>query len=142
MAYEFKKLKDVAVAETVTDKANVLIEENGVIKKAPKNAIGGAGNGEWDAVIEIVAGSSGYFNSMELVSGDYQTLRNKIAAYEFPNLLVKYNDTFNYNREGITRVIGAYIRTDGDDEWINISLYSPNDVCKVLSIFADGTINQ
>lgn len=42
---EFKKLSDVEVVETVSDSANVLIEENGVIKKAPKTQVGGAGGG-------------------------------------------------------------------------------------------------
>ena len=43
MAYEFKRLSDVEVVETPTEIANVLIEEDGVIKKAPKTAVGGAG---------------------------------------------------------------------------------------------------
>lgn len=37
---EFKKLSDVEVVETPMDTANVLIEEDGVIKKAPKSAVG------------------------------------------------------------------------------------------------------
>lgn len=45
MSYEFMKLSDVEVVETPTDTANVLIEENGIIKKAPKTAVGGAGGG-------------------------------------------------------------------------------------------------
>ena len=43
MAYEFKKISNVEVVAEPTDSANVLIEENGVIKKAPKTAVGGAG---------------------------------------------------------------------------------------------------
>lgn len=42
---EFKKLSDVEVVAEPTESANVLIEENGVIKKAPKTAVGGANNG-------------------------------------------------------------------------------------------------
>lgn len=38
---DFTKLSDVAVVETPSDTANVLIEENGVIKKTPKTAVGG-----------------------------------------------------------------------------------------------------
>lgn len=53
MAYEFKKLSDVAVVETPTDTANVLIEEDGVIKKAPKSAVGGAGGIEVASVAEV-----------------------------------------------------------------------------------------
>lgn len=41
MAYEFKKLSDVAAVETPADTANVLIEEGGVIKKVAKDEVGG-----------------------------------------------------------------------------------------------------
>lgn len=40
MAYDFKRLGDVTVVDTVADEANILIEENGVIKKANKSQIG------------------------------------------------------------------------------------------------------
>ena len=40
MAYEFKRLGEVAVVETVTDETNVLIEEDGVIKKTVRKNIG------------------------------------------------------------------------------------------------------
>ena len=45
MAYNFKSIADVEVVEKPTNAANVLIEENGVVKKAPKSAVGGAGGG-------------------------------------------------------------------------------------------------
>lgn len=37
MAYEFKKLSDVNVVESMSDNAHVLVEENGEIVKIPKN---------------------------------------------------------------------------------------------------------
>ena len=40
---EFKKLSAVETVESVGEYANVLIEENGVIKKAPKTVVGGNG---------------------------------------------------------------------------------------------------
>ena len=40
MAYEFKKLSAVEAVETPADTANVLIEEDGVIKRTPKSEIG------------------------------------------------------------------------------------------------------
>jgi hypothetical protein len=49
MAYNFKSIADVEVVAEPTESANVLIEENGVIKKAPKTAVGGAGG--VDAVV-------------------------------------------------------------------------------------------
>jgi hypothetical protein len=42
---EFKKLSDVEAVAEPTESANVLIEENGVIKKAPKTAVGGGTGG-------------------------------------------------------------------------------------------------
>ena len=39
---EFKKLSAVETVETVGETANVLIEENGVIRRAPKNEVGGS----------------------------------------------------------------------------------------------------
>jgi hypothetical protein len=41
MSYEFKKLSDAEVVATVSDSASILIEENGVIKRAPKDEVGG-----------------------------------------------------------------------------------------------------
>lgn len=41
MAYEFKKLSAVEAVDAVSDAASVLIEENGVIKRAPKSEVGG-----------------------------------------------------------------------------------------------------
>ena len=50
---EFKRLSDVDIVAEPTETANVLIEENGVIKKAPKTAVGGSGSEVvtilWDA---------------------------------------------------------------------------------------------
>lgn len=40
---EFKRLADVEVLESATDEANVLIEENGEIKRVPKTEVGGTG---------------------------------------------------------------------------------------------------
>ena len=44
MAYEFKRLSEVEVVETAMDTANVLIEEDGVIKRVPKSEVGGSGD--------------------------------------------------------------------------------------------------
>lgn len=43
MAYEFKKLSAVEAVETPADTANVLIEEDGVIKKTPSSVFTGGG---------------------------------------------------------------------------------------------------
>lgn len=43
MSLEFTKLSEAEQIETVSDKATVLIEDNGEIKRAPKKEVGGAG---------------------------------------------------------------------------------------------------
>lgn len=48
---EFKKLSDVEAVAEPAESANVLIEENGVIKKTPKIAVGGAGGAGGDCVM-------------------------------------------------------------------------------------------
>lgn len=53
MAYNFKSIADVEVVEAPAETANVLIEENGVVKKAPKTAVGGAGGENADMVIAL-----------------------------------------------------------------------------------------
>ena len=41
MNYEFKDIATVDMVETVADTASVLIEEDGIIKRAPKSEVGG-----------------------------------------------------------------------------------------------------
>lgn len=52
MAYEFKKLADVEVVEQVPEGANMLIEDNGEVKKAP--AASGSGGGIFKVTINEV----------------------------------------------------------------------------------------
>ena len=90
MSYEFKKLSDVEVVEAPTDTANVLIEEDGVIKKAPKTAVGGAGTDDYDVIIRgtpilIDWGDDGWGidgTEYTLEKGDYETLKAKIKSYK------------------------------------------------------------
>lgn len=53
MALEFKKLSDVESVEVVAETANVLIEEDGVIKKAPKTQVGGASGSGSDNIFFV-----------------------------------------------------------------------------------------
>ena len=73
---EFKRLSDVDVVVEPTDTANVLIEENGVIKKAPKTAVGGSSGFDFT----IVYDNNTYTGAM---TGDYQTIYNKLKNREF-----------------------------------------------------------
>ena len=111
---EFKKLSAVETVETVSETANVLIEENGVIKRAAKSEIGAqadwaemdesspafiknkpeniGGGGGYDAVIRYVEP----WENPELISGSYDDLVAKVKNGEWVNVLV-YGTMIPYN---------------------------------------------
>lgn len=41
--FEFTKLSEVPIVETASEEANVLLEENGTIRRVPKTEVGGSG---------------------------------------------------------------------------------------------------
>lgn len=84
MAYNFKSIADVEVVAEPTESANVLIEENGVIKKTPKTAVGGAG-GEADLVIRINDHlQNATIDSITIVSGSVEAVYNTFESGKFP----------------------------------------------------------
>ena len=98
MAYNFKSIADVEVVAEPAESANVLIEENGVIKKAPKTAVGGAG-GEADLVFKV--GCSGMplahpkylpknMTKPIIVSGSLEAVLEKMANGKIPVVKVQY----------------------------------------------------
>jgi hypothetical protein len=80
---DFKRLSDVEVVAEPTESANVLIEENGVIKKAPKTAVGGAGGSSAHWVM--------YTNDGIIASdGLYEDLENFFVNYDVPVNVLTY----------------------------------------------------
>ena len=65
MAVEFKKLAGVDTVETATDAANVLIEEDGVIKRVPKTEVGGSGGSEPEVVIIDTSGGTEHIGNVK-----------------------------------------------------------------------------
>lgn len=59
---EFKRLSDVEVVAEPTETANVLIEENGIVKKAPKSAVCGGMGGSLmvKALVDQEAGTTSF----------------------------------------------------------------------------------
>lgn len=103
---EFKRLSDVEVVAEPTESANVLIEENGVIKKAPKTAVGG-GNTEWDAVIDCVDAFE-TLDNYTFESGSYDTIKAKWDEGELPRVMLKYVQNYGddyYNRVPSGRMV-------------------------------------
>ena len=79
MAFEFKKLSDVEVVVEPSESTNVLIEENGVIKKAPKTAVGGAnGASGFDMIVHTVVDEYGEPMNANLTYGDANNVKQKI----------------------------------------------------------------
>lgn len=87
-ALEFKKLSDVETAETVNEEDTVLIVQNGEIKQAPKNNVGGGassgGVDEYDLVLE-------YFDTLYIMSGSVQAVIDKLNNKKFPRIYIYGN---------------------------------------------------
>lgn len=139
MAYNFKSIADVEVVAEPTESANVLIEENGVIKKAPKTAVGGAGGStEWDAIIDLIDGSSGYFDSMELVSGSYEDIKEKIFSGILPNVLMRYtNGTYITG----TSKVSSFCCISDEEEFIHLAFLCNYNIREV-NLYQNGRIEN
>lgn len=93
MAYEFKRLSDVEVVDTPADTANVLIEEDGVIKKAPKTAVGGAANNdEVDFEFTISDIESLSADNVLVTGGSIDNIIQRIRNGEIPKVRVIVDD--------------------------------------------------
>jgi hypothetical protein len=110
MSYEFKKLSDVEVIAEPTEYANVLIEEDGVIKKVPKSSIDGSNdNSNSGSKVYYFDNSDGiwYFVDEELHNILMESYNNPTNG--FPVIMIKYGDgalcTMNYFRP--VNVIGG-----------------------------------
>lgn len=79
---EFKRLSDVEVVAEPTESANVLIEENGVIKKAPKTAVGGAGGGGGETPDLVISIDTQPFNSITVDNFTFEegSINNVLSA--------------------------------------------------------------
>ena len=154
---DFKKLSDVEVVETPMDSAKVLIEENGVIKRVPKDEVGGikvaaaevgqtivvkavdeAGNPtEWEAV-DLPKNGGGYdividrgedWNGCNLVVGNYETLKNKTLSRTpiFGVLIGGHTNNATY-----LFVNGAQISGTGVDEVLGLYVMNANDIMVMI----------
>ena len=119
MAYEFKKLSDVEVVAEPTESANVLIEEDGVIKKAPKTAVGG-GSEKPDMVMLLTGELDGTTPfELSIIDGAPSAIKAKLAAGESPVVKMKhvrgaYGDYSHSRCE-----YDVYAVTYGEDYWFS-----------------------
>lgn len=136
MAYEFKKLSDVEVVAEPAESANVLIEENGVIKKTPKTAVGG-GSSEWDAVIHFNGAKN--LDSVSLVSGSYEGIKAKALANEMPKVIVTYE--YEYGDMAYSPSIVTSITAYDNDSEIYLSWWE-HRILYIISLFSDGSFGD
>lgn len=138
---EFKKLSDVEVVAEPMESANVLIEEDGVIKKAPKTAVGG---GEWDAKIYIQGGGAGPSqSSFHLLEGSYNKVIQKIKNKEVPKISIFW--LFDYTGlmvERTTTLIETAMNNDmfGTDVFVNF-IFPTGGESYGLMLRSDDTVH-
>ena len=93
MSYEFKTLGSVEALTKVPENANVLVEVDGAIKRAPGGALGGNG-GKYDLVITDQTDNSNLV-ALNIDEGNYQNVYNKIFnEHKVPNVLIKYRHAY------------------------------------------------
>ena len=123
MAYNFKSIADVEIVAEPSKSANVLIEENGEIKRAPKTAVGGAGGGLY------VSFYSDEWKLTYVPDDLYNTIKEMYSTKIFtPVNLMSYDQkhaNFRYMNYIEDRDDHFYIYYDGD---------------YVLEVYSDGTV--
>ena len=129
MAYNFKSIADVEVVAEPTESANVLIEENGIVKKAPKTAVGGAGGSETPDMVITISGSlhTGSTSSqMAVVHGGVSAINAKLQANECPIVKIRHIDgaygDYIYMRNEFDVSVTAY----GEGYWFSCIVCSPS----------------
>jgi hypothetical protein len=137
MSYNFKSIVDVEVVAEPAESANVLIEENGVIKKAPKTAVGG---GDWDAVIEV-----NWYDDEDpkFMSGNYQSIYNKIMVeQEVPKIkIISKTDWYGANYSVSSSNYAVY-HESGDYITITFRSQAENNYLTYLFINPDNTFSD
>lgn len=102
---EFKKLSDVEVIAEPAESANVLIEENGVIKKAPKTAVGGgAGGNEYDIVLTVNAQAHHteiMIDQITISQGNMELVRKAVVDGRIPKAKVIFDGGSSVNGHGV-----------------------------------------
>lgn len=129
MAYNFKSIADVEVVEKPVDTANVLIEEDGVVKKAPMSAVGGAGGGHWimlNTADYTVTTSEGIYEALENFLTNFVPTRVDAFLYRHDEARIDpsiaYYIAYQDNEHDVIEVcdqnnISYYIHKDGNHEF-------------------------
>lgn len=143
MAYNFKSIADVDMVEAPAETANVLIEEDGIIKKAPKTAVGGAGGSEPDMIITINGSIDSVSTSQcTVTNGGVSNVASKLSSGKTPIVkIINVNPPYNnFNNE-----FDAFITTYGENYWLSsfvIYPAGPGYYKLNMTLNSDGSINS
>ena len=144
MSYNFKSIADVEVVAEPTESANVLIEENGVIKKAPKTAVGGAGGSVEPDLVITISGSvdSVSVSQCTITNGGVSNVASKLSSGETP--IIKIINVSNSSYSNFNNEFDAFITTYGESYWLSsFVVYPPGPGYYRLNMTlnSDGSIN-
>ena len=88
MSYEFKQLSAVESVETISETANVLIEDGGVVKKVAGSEVGGSGS----AIMLVTLTDDG--DDTYTSDVDYATINSAIASGVFVRFMLNGTGSF------------------------------------------------
>ena len=131
MVYNFKSIADVDVVDKPTDTASILLEDNGIIKKAPMAAVGGSGM----CGLSIVYDNDNDYNILYASEDLYGTLVEAMNSYQIPNVTL-YSVSNNDNGIDIYATCAYRIRCYPEyDGYINAEFGA-----FAANIYSDGRI--
>ena len=140
MAYEFRDMATVDLVEEVSDTANVLIEEDGKIKRAPKSQVGGNDYITIHSTIRYVENENEYYYTVEQLSPEaYGIVLNAfendlpVNVYIVEHYINEYADGSNDNYTNKT--LSYYVGITEDSDEIHLSGY-----VYYYTLYPDGTV--
>ena len=144
---EFKKLGAVEAVTSVSDTASVLIEEDGVIKRAPKNEVGGGAKKElvyeWnfsadEDVYEVGENINEDLSWMTQYQEDVSVeIVAEIYAYEY---YYNIDEQYDYNYRNLEEAIGISSSrcTPYSNYYVNVPVPSDNGEFISKNVFYEG----
>lgn len=146
MSYNFKSIADVEVVAEPSESANVLIEENGAIKKAPKTTVGGAGGSVEPDMVITLTGCAVWdiveTDCVTITSGTYTDIVEKIWNGTIVDVRVRgtaYEGSYLADANEVKAIATFY----GGALWIKwvCSSLAGDRICyRMIKFLEDGSI--
>lgn len=119
MAYEFKKLSNVSAVDSVSDNTNVLIEENGTIKKVSKSAVGETAEKIISKIAEVPSTTSVTDTTNVLIEENGEIKKApKSAVHGKRELVYEFTPGIDADGNPVTDVFEVIENLEGDLSWL------------------------